>query len=114
MNERHYDALRDAVLDAHLAAWDGCHKIYLAMDEGQAAWFRAEYEHIAEGPADDILATVVGWWDESCALRFVSACTTAGDNVVEFTSVIPQCDADEDEDDYDDLEDDDDDELVSL
>ena len=25
---------------AHLVAFDGCHKIYLAMDEEQAEWFR--------------------------------------------------------------------------
>ena len=111
MNERHYDAVEDAALDAHLAAWDGCHKIYLAMDAEQADWFRANYEHIADGPtAATVLATVVGWWDESCPLRFVNAVTTNhADPNAGFTDVVPQFDEDDD-----DLEDEDDDELVSL
>lgn len=64
------------ILNAHLVAYDGCHKIYLAMDEEEAEDFRANYPHVVEGTAEEMLLAVIGWYEKSCGLRFVSAVTT--------------------------------------
>lgn len=68
-----FDAVESATEDAFLAAWDGCHKIYLAMDEIEAAWFNENYEYIFAGTPDEMFKTVTKWFDDSCGLRFVSA-----------------------------------------
>lgn len=57
------------------AYWDGCHKIYLAMDNGEKAWFD---EH--EYPFSDLnpkVETIKDWFFRSCMLRFVQAVSTA-------------------------------------
>lgn len=99
----------DAIVDAHLVAWDGCHKIYLAMDEEQAEWFHENYSpDIFEGTAEEMLATVANWYENSCFLRFVNAVeTNHADPNAGFTTLIPQFaeesqDEDEPEDDEDD------------
>lgn len=68
-----YEAVKEAMEVAHLIAWDGCHKIYLAMDEIEAAWFSANYSMILKADANTMLETLVDWYDESCSLKFVSA-----------------------------------------
>lgn len=48
-------------------------KIYLALDEIEAGWFRdpdSGYE-VVSGSADTMLATVVDWYEKSCWLKFV-------------------------------------------
>lgn len=86
--------------DALLVAWDGCHKIYLAMDETEAGFFRSEYPHVVEGSVDEMTDTVVNWWDESCGLRFISAVRhNADDPNAGFTDVIGQFEDCDDEDD---------------
>lgn len=87
---------------AHLAAFDGCHKIYLALDETQADWFREEYPHVAQGSPDIMLATVVKWYEESCFLKFVEGVTTnAADPNAGFTQIVPQgAEEEQDEDCY--------------
>jgi hypothetical protein len=90
----------DHIDDAKLAAWDGCHKIYLAMDADEAAEM-ADYPHTFVGTADEMLATVAAWYDQSCGLRFVNAIGGGHD----FTDLISQFDPrdpDYDEDDEDD------------
>ena len=83
---------------AHLVAFDGCHKIYLALDEWEAKWFREEYPHVVEGSPDDMLSTVVGWWEESCFLKFVSGVThNEEDPNAGFINIVPQG-AEEEED----------------
>jgi hypothetical protein len=65
--------------------FDGCHKIYLAMDEGQTREYQdLGYEIVA--PSFDQLDQ---WYDQSCALRFVTATTSTCDGT-EFESLIPQ------------------------
>lgn len=53
-------------------SWDGCHKIYLALDETEATWFAENYEHTYVGDRNFMMNKIVEWWDESCFLRFVS------------------------------------------
>ena len=78
--------------DARLIAWDTCHKIYLAMDEGQEQWYRDNYApDIFVGTPEKMLAKLQKWWDESCGLRFISAVWTNDDDQNSgFLSLIPQ------------------------
>lgn len=90
--------------DAYCIAFDGCHKMYLAMDKHEAMWFHENYEHTFVGDADAMLAQLKEWWDVSCSLKFVSAvCHNESDPNAGFTSLIGQGewqdDEDEDEDD---------------
>jgi hypothetical protein len=91
--------VREAMDDAQLVAWDGCHKIYLACDPIEADWYERNYEHTFRGTADDMYETVSEWYDASCSLRFVSA---VRHNPVDpnegFTEVIAQFEDYEDED----------------
>lgn len=84
---------------AHGIAWDGCHKIYLLMDDEQVKEMRGH----GYGTDDTALVTsndashnemrglVHGWFEASCGLRFISAVATVQDNPNEgFTSLISQ------------------------
>lgn len=83
--------VEDAIQDAVLVAFDGCHKIYLAMDEDEASWFRGNYEINVEDTPEVMLETVIGWYEESCFLRFVSAVRhNEEDPNAGFTSLISQ------------------------
>lgn len=101
--------VEDALHNALLVAWDGCHKIYLAMDEHEADWFREEYPHTVEGRYEEMLNALRAWWDESCFLRFISAVSFTPENPNDgFVSLIEQF---ADEDDEDEPENDEDDDL---
>lgn len=82
---------------AHLVAWDGCHKMYLAMDKEQADWFRAEYPHVVEGAPKVMLKALRTWWDDSCMLKFVQSVKTMPNPNDGFVSLIGQGEC-EDED----------------
>ena len=80
-----------AIPYAHLIAWDECHKIYLAMDEPTADWFRENYERILESTPEAMLHTVMNWYERSCFLRFVEAVTHNEENPNDgYTQLIPQ------------------------
>jgi hypothetical protein len=74
-----WDNVEEAIEDAHLVAFDGCHKIYLAMDEVEAKWFADNYngtncdDRTFRGTPEEMLAMVEEWYNESCALKFVQA-----------------------------------------
>lgn len=92
--------------EAKLIAWDECHKIYLAMDDTQADWFRDEYPAVVEGSPEHLLTTLEEWFDKSCGLRFINAVSTnEADPNAGFVTLIPQG-ADEYDDGYDDEDDD--------
>lgn len=65
--------------------FDGCHKIYLAVDNTANNMFISEDWPEANIPDLDLIQT---WFGESCALRFISAVT--GDD--SFERVIRQGD----------------------
>ena len=95
----------DAMCDALLVAWDGCHKIYVALDDEQARWFEENYEYSVRGTSDEMLAALDCWYINSCGLRFISAvATNHADPSAGFVSLISQQDAW----DYDDSESEDD------
>lgn len=68
-----WDKVEAAVVHAHGVAWDGCHKIYLAMDEGEADWFATYYPHWVTGTAAEMLDTLNEWYLDSCSLRFIQS-----------------------------------------
>jgi hypothetical protein len=89
--------VEDALQSATRIAFDGCHKIYLAMDEEQSQWFLDNYngkdcdDCNYVGSTQDMLQIVKRWWDSSCGLRFICAVETNHDNPSEgFTTLIPQ------------------------
>lgn len=71
-NPNLFDKTHEALNDAILIGWDGCHKIYLAMDQQAAGILRADYPHVFEGSVAEMTNTIHEWWDESCGLRFIS------------------------------------------
>jgi len=103
-----WDDVEDAVLEAHLIAWDTCHKIYVALDEYEANWFREREDYTkAEGTPDELLAILRHWYDQSCPLRFInSVVRVESDPNSGYTALIPQGASDyEDEDEWDEDED---------
>lgn len=86
-----------AIKEAKSIAFDGCHKIYVLMDDNQTAQMQAwgygeddSYLHIVtdEKAALELLRE---WWDESCGLRFINAVKTVkGDPNGGFTTLIGQ------------------------
>ena len=113
--EEYWGDVEDALQSAELIAFDGCHKIYLAMDAEQAEWFRRNYnEKECEtscnftGSTQEMLTKIRHWWVDSCSLRFiVSVETNHEDPNAGFKNIIPQGagsdwydDEDEDDDDY--------------
>jgi len=88
----HWASVEEAVKTARLIAWDTCHKIYLAMDEEQEAWFVENYSpDIFRGTPEEMLATLHSWYYQSCPLRFINAVETNDDDPnAGFTDLIPQ------------------------
>lgn len=90
------------VNEAKLIAWDTCHKIYLAMDDTQADWFRLNYESVVQDDPEVMLEMLHAWYDNSCFLKFIEAVETNEDDPnAGFTTLIPQG---ADEDDWDEEE----------
>ena len=85
-----FDDVRQATHEAKLIAWDGCHKIYLLMDETEANYMRSHggYECVVDTPTE-MFVKLMAWWDNSCALRFISSVETVGGESV-FTQLVPQ------------------------
>ena len=102
--EGYWEDVEEALENAHLIAFDGCHKIYIAMDEIEAEWFRKNYSPKAcetsrtyEGTVWGMLQKLHEWWNESCPLRFIQAVEhNEEDPSAGYTRLIPQG-ADEEE-----------------
>jgi len=91
--DQRWSDVEDAIYDAHLIAFDGCHKIYLAMDEKQAQEFKSlNYEILtaAELAPEEMMEQVIKWYKASCFLKFISSVSTTADGENEFNSLIPQ------------------------
>ena len=90
--EQYWKEVEEAVKTARLVAWDTCHKIYLAMDAEQEAWFVEHYSpDIFRGTADEMMATLRSWYEQSCFLKFISSVETNHDDPnLGFDSLIPQ------------------------
>lgn len=57
---------------AKYQTWDGCHKIYLIMDEETGSKFN-DYDYQLEEPNIELLHR---WFENSCGLRFIDAVTS--------------------------------------
>jgi len=91
------DYIRDACQRGKLVAWDGCHKIYVALDDIEAKFFEDNYPHTFAGSPDDMVLRIVEWYDASCPLRFVNAVRhNETDPNAGFIDLIPQLFEDED------------------
>ena len=95
-----FEKVEDALYESErLIAWDGCHKIYVAMDATEAAWFRENYPEVVENDdVDVLLGTLAEWWDASCSLRFINAVQHCESNPnAGFTTLIGQFEQEESE-----------------
>jgi len=98
MKDYTIDSIRECATAAKGIAFDGCHKIYILMDDPQMAKMK-EYGYgdddgsflIADMNADEMTAQVLSWYEDSCALKFVNAVgTVEGDLNDGFESIVPQ------------------------
>ena len=83
--EDYWDDVQSSVYDAQGIAFDGCHKIYLLMDDRQVELMR-EYEYEFVLTKDDLsdaemYQTLQDWFDGSCSLRFIQAITSVAEGV---------------------------------
>lgn len=112
-----FNAVREYLEHAVVIAWDGCHKIYLAMDEAEADFFRENYAPLEDGDIGEVFGAstnsdkhelekvILRWFDDSCPLKFVQAVWHNEENPnAGFVQVIAQGAGDEDP--YEDEDDD--------
>ena len=85
--------VEEALPEAKSIAFDGCHKIYVLMDDEQTEQMRGYgYDPLllVTDPTA-ALTTLRDWYVASCGLRFISAVrTVTGDSNEGFTSLIKQ------------------------
>lgn len=100
--EKYWSKVEIAVEMAKGIAFDNCHKIYVLMDDAQMAEMKG-YGYDPLLSSDDLtpnemLSTLMEWYENSCALKFISAVrTVSGDPNDGFTTLIPQCAESEEE-----------------
>jgi len=89
--------IKEYIRRSKAIAWDGCHKIYVLMDDEQVTemegyGYEGDFLIKTHGKfVDDVLAIVKHWYDESCGLRFIEAVSTNHeDSNAGFTSLIAQ------------------------
>jgi len=104
----YWSDVENALEYAYLIAFDGCHKIYIALDEIEAQWFRDRDDFTkVTGTPSELREQLVKWYDESCPLKFISSVVHNEENPNEgYTNLIPQSAEDEDEFDDEDESDD--------
>jgi hypothetical protein len=93
--------------NAKAITWDGCHKIYLLMDEEQVGAMRRVFppaglggyqtERVDPNDINTAFARLVGGYEESCGLRFIQSIRTTAEPNDGFTNLIAQFEM-EDED----------------
>lgn len=85
--EQHWRLVEQSLRNARAMHFDGCHKIYLSMDDGQVEEMRG-YGYNVASPDLEVLRD---WWEQSCGLRFVTAVhTNAADPNAGFITLIDQ------------------------
>lgn len=90
-----FDKVEEYLENAKGIAFDTCHKIYVLMDDEQMELMKG-YGYDPLISADDytpneMLTTVMDWYEDSCGLRFVQAVYTNHEDPNEgFVSLIEQ------------------------
>lgn len=91
--ESAWKRVRQALRTAKGIAFDGCHKIYILMDDEQVETSVGHGGYNVQ-PVDDVdeaVATVRKWYEDSCPLKFVNAVSTVtGDPSSGYLSLIDQ------------------------
>jgi len=92
-------SLTELIEQSNTVAFDGCHKIYLNMDEGQTRkMIEYGYENLIGGTAWDKQDAVWRWYEDSCSLRFIDAVFTNDDDEADkFVTVVSQFQGEDDE-----------------
>jgi len=94
MSKPNWDKVEVATELARGIAFDGCHKIYVALDDEQVKLFgEYGYEYVlttASLSPKEMLETIKAWYGASCGLRFVSGVKTTEDPNDGFIDLIPQ------------------------
>ena len=93
-----WGAVEEAAQTAKAISFDGCHKIYMLMDNEQVDESRGygygedgSFLLIGLGP-DQMVAQIKEWYADSCGLRFVNTVhTNHADPNAGYASPIPQC-----------------------
>ena len=110
--EQAYWDLREYTDEAKGIAFDGCHKIYVLMDDEQMELMK-EYGYGVDNPnflisASQLdpaeMATVaMTWFKDSCGLRFIQGVRTDENPNDGFFDIIAQFEGNEDDDEDEDL-----------
>ena len=79
-------AMSRATREAVAVTWDGCHKIYIIMDEGEALAMEIYGYTLTRGTGHEMAAAVQEWYAAACPLRFVAAVSS----VAEYRTLIEQ------------------------
>ena len=100
--EKYWAKVEVATEMAKGIAFDGCHKIYVLMDDQQVAEMKGYGYDLLFTSSDltpaEMLGTIQTWWNASCGLRFVNGVrSVAGDPNEGFIDLIPQGVESEDE-----------------
>ena len=92
-----WNAVSEYAENCVLIAFDGCHKIYLAMDDTQAQWFKENYngaecdDRTFEGTPEQMFELLKNWYTYSCSLKFIQAVwSNEADPNAGFVSLISQ------------------------
>jgi hypothetical protein len=90
-----FDKVEAMVEIAKAIAFDDCHKIYVLLDDEQVAEMKQYgYTTLVESgdtTPNEMLSTIMEWYENSCSLRFVSAVRTNRNDPNEgFVSLIEQ------------------------
>ena len=92
-----------AIMDCEGVAFDGCHKVFILMDEAQVEKMRSigygDKTDIEKGdsrlvwaedtPRSEMFMLVKDWYRQSCELKFIQSIKSDGDQE-EFGNVISQ------------------------
>jgi hypothetical protein len=89
------EIIKDRLENAKGIGWDGCHKIYILMDDNQMNKMEEYgYDPLISSnqfTPNEMFETIQNWWDQSCGLRFISAVSTNEINPnLGFESLITQ------------------------
>lgn len=76
---KRFSLVQKRVAVAKAITWDGCHKIYVLMDDAEVKLMRTYgYDLIMAKDASpqEMLALLKSWYKDSCSLRFIDAVST--------------------------------------
>lgn len=92
------EAVQNAVDGAVSIAWEGCHKIYIQLDQAShEEMIGFGYTPIPIQDNDKAVQQLWEWFDNSCRLRFINATKKNGQQT-DFIDVIPQGEYDSEDD----------------